>query len=189
MLGGYHLKVGVVAAAKTARCGTPVSASIEIERLMMRAEQRLDAMCLWKNLRSLGLVGCDGGPWVGSGERVPEEEMDEGGINDWATSEGDDEIWERQQRREREGRETYRQRRTSQTALSVILCWMAAGEKRGCRMGGGGRDGRLRQLPLPFFLTTWLLIHKIPNKIHKNSQKLFRPINDETRAAMYLLGP
>ena len=44
----------------------------------MRAGQRLDAMCLWRNLRGLGLVGCDGGPWVGNGERVPGEERNEG---------------------------------------------------------------------------------------------------------------
>ena len=79
----------MVAAAKTARCVTPVSASIEIERLMMRAGQRPDAMRLWRNLRGLELVGCDGGPWVGNGERVPGEERNEGrGINDRATTEG-----------------------------------------------------------------------------------------------------
>jgi hypothetical protein len=89
---GYHLELGVVAAAKTVHCVTPVSALIEIERLMMRAGQRPDAMRFWRNLRGLELVGCGGDPWVENGERVPGEGRNEGGINDRATSEGDDEI-------------------------------------------------------------------------------------------------
>ena len=79
MLEGCHLKPGVVAAAKTARCGTPVFAPIGVERLMMRAGQRQDAMGFWRNLRGLELVGCRGGPWVGDGEGGPGEERNEGG--------------------------------------------------------------------------------------------------------------
>ena len=59
---GYHLELGVIAATKTARCGTPVFAPIEVERSTMQAEKRLDVMCLWRDLRSLGLVDCGGGP-------------------------------------------------------------------------------------------------------------------------------
>ena len=91
-LEGYHLELGVVVAAKTARCGRPVFAPIEIGRLMMRAGLRLDAMCLWRNLRSLGLVGCNGGPWEGNGEGESAEERNEVGVNEQATAEGDNKI-------------------------------------------------------------------------------------------------
>lgn len=39
-LKGYHLELGAVVAAKTARCEAPVFAPIEIERLMAQAGQR-----------------------------------------------------------------------------------------------------------------------------------------------------
>lgn len=52
MLEGCHLELGAVVAAKIVRRGTPVFVPIEVERMMMRAGQRQDAMCLGKNSRS-----------------------------------------------------------------------------------------------------------------------------------------
>ena len=76
MLEGCHLELGVVGAARTELCGTLVFAPIEVGRLMMRAGQRQDAMCLWRRLQGLGLVGCRGGPWVVK-EGEPEEERND----------------------------------------------------------------------------------------------------------------
>ena len=84
----------MVVVAKTARCGTPVFAPIEIERLMMRVGQRRDVMRLWRDLRSLELVGCSGSPWMGSGgQREPREGKERRErINTGATTERNDEI-------------------------------------------------------------------------------------------------
>jgi hypothetical protein len=76
---GCHLEPDAVAVAKTGRCATPVFVPIEVERTMMRAGQRQDVMCLWRSLRSLGLVDCSGGPWVGNEEREPGEERNQEG--------------------------------------------------------------------------------------------------------------
>ena len=76
-LGGYHPKPGGVVAAKMACCGTPVFAPIEAGRMMMRAGQKRDAMVLWRNLRSLELVGCSEGPWGREGgKRTWKERME-----------------------------------------------------------------------------------------------------------------
>ena len=58
-LEGYHLELGVFA-VKTACCGRPV--------LVPRGGRRPDATSLWKNLRSLRLVGCSGGLLEGNEE-------------------------------------------------------------------------------------------------------------------------
>ena len=55
----------------------------------MRAGQRQDVMRLWRNLRSWELVGCSGVPWMGNGERGPEEE---GGDKRPGDDRSDDEI-------------------------------------------------------------------------------------------------
>lgn len=62
-LEGCHPKPGVVVVVKIARCGTPVFAPIEVERLMMQAEQKPDAKFLSRKREEL--VGCSGSPLVG----------------------------------------------------------------------------------------------------------------------------
>ena len=80
----------MVVAVKTARCGMPVFALIEIERMMMRAGRRPDAMCLWRNLRRLVLVDCSEGPWEGNEEGESAEERNEVGMNERTTAESDE---------------------------------------------------------------------------------------------------
>ena len=108
---------------------------------------------------------------------------------------GDDEMWKRRERRERERRETYGKPWTSQTTLSVVLCQTAARE-RGCRMEeeeemvGCVKQGTTSSPALPHNVR--FLIHKIQNKIHRN---YCSPTNDERRAVArspsicWMLGP
>ena len=74
-LEGYHLELGAVVAAKNACCGRPAFAPIEIGRLMMWAGRGPDAMCLWRNLRSLGLLGYSRGLWEGNEEGISAKGM------------------------------------------------------------------------------------------------------------------
>jgi len=83
MLEGCHPEPGVVGAVRTERCGRPVFAPIEVGRLMMRVEQRQDAMYLWRSFQGLELVGCRGGPWVvKEGEPGEERNRDDQQPND-----------------------------------------------------------------------------------------------------------
>lgn len=58
----------------------------------MRVGQKQDAKFLWRNLRKQELVGCSGGPCVGELREKTWREKNEGGMNDRATTEVDNEI-------------------------------------------------------------------------------------------------